>query len=129
MIDVILVIISIGQKCVQKLNVGGKMNEPKILNQLIAEGKVTEDEVAQAKAKSAIAEFDRDIVETIHTVLCGSDHDTGECQWYVEEQFPNTWELTYHRLWTTFVSNPIKLIPESTSKDLTSSTYNPDLAC
>ena len=105
------------------------MNEPKILNQLIAEGKVTEDDVAQAKAISVVVEFDRELVETIHTVLCGSNHDTGECQWYMEEQLPNTWELTYHRLWTAFASQPIKLIPKSISNDLPSSPDLPDLGC
>ena len=104
------------------------MNEPKILNQLISEGKVTENDVAQAKARSVIAEFDRELVETIHTVLCGSNHDTGECQWYMEEQLPNTWELTYHRLWTAFASQPIKLVPEPISDYLASCSNPPDLS-
>ena len=104
------------------------MSEAKILNQLISEGKVTENDVAQAKARSVIAEFDRELVETIHTVLCGSNHDTGECQWYTEEQLPNTWELTYHKLWTAFASQPIKLIPEAVSDYLTGSSDLPDLS-
>ena len=98
------------------------MSEAKSLNQLISEGKVTESDVAQAKARSVVAEFDRELVETIHTVLCGSNHDTGECQWYVEEQLPNTWELTFHSLWVTFTSQPIKLIPEAVSDYLSSSS-------
>ncbi len=95
------------------------MNEAQILNQLIAKGMITEDDVAKAQAETAIRLFDRGMVETIHSVMCGADHDTDECLWYMEEQLPDTWELTFHKLWTAFASKPIKLIPEDIEMEAT----------
>ena len=98
------------------------------LNQLVAKGMITEDDIAKAQSEAATLQFDRDIIDTIHSVMCGADHDTDECLWYMEEQLPNTWELTFHRLWTTFTSNPIKLVPESTSEDLASGSDSSGLS-
>ena len=91
----------------------------KVLHQLFVEGKITISDIERAREK--ILSHSRKVhVDTIHTLMCSSNHDTGECRYYDEEQLPNTWELTYHKLWLDFSSKPIKLIPESVREESTS---------
>lgn len=35
----------------------------------------------------------------LHILLCKKSHVSGECQWYSEEQFENTWMEPSHKEW------------------------------
>jgi len=147
------------------------MSEREILDQLIAKGKITEEDISELLTPAK-----KELVGILHLMMCGEDHDCGDlklphiCRWYPEEQLDNTWERSTHTQWTEraddilrrfnltvnrtiydlneirvvvgkataegwmellrFIlsSDSTKFIPESTTKDSTSSSDDPSLS-
>lgn len=84
------------------------MNYGQILHHLMKSGKVTEEDVFEAD--SHIESPGRRLtVERVHLALCKKDHDSGECEWYEEEQIKSDkggmerWSRPAHLKWTNII--------------------------
>jgi len=89
-----------------------------LIQSLISKGLITEEDVMEAK-RGILTDDTKEMVETLHLKYCELDHDnTGECNWYQEDQFPNTWEMKSHQHWLRefqlflLQANSPKLVPE-----------------
>lgn len=73
------------------------MNPNDILEKLIAEGLVTEEQIAQIERddKQGI----RQLADAMHAMLCRRDHRVGDCEWYEEEAMVCTWNYEVHTNW------------------------------
>ena len=87
------------------------MDYEQILNALLKSGKITESDVFEAD-NHIDSPGRRMIVERIHLACCNKDHDSGECEWYEEEQGSKKgsggavrWSQPAHVQWTNTVLN------------------------
>ncbi len=106
--------------------------ENELIQSLIIKGLITKEDVLKAK-RGILTDDMKEILETLHLKFCELDHDnpTGNlppCQWYTEDQLPDTWERRVHKRWiesfNTFLANAnsTELVPETISEDPASST-------
>lgn len=106
------------------------MNEREILDQLILEKRITEEDIAGASSRVLTLDM-KDLIDMLHTRLCTLNHDTGECEWYVETSGGIThredeWKRPYHLAWVklfhSFLASAelIKLLPEGVGEESSS---------
>ena len=98
------------------------MKGREILDQLVAEGKITEVDIVNAEGK-ALTSDRKKVIEFLHTKFCNLNHDSGQCKWYEEEEFRSPWSGKFHqewaRLFNDFLASTklVKLIPENDSME------------
>ena len=110
------------------------MNQNETIQYLIDEGKITEEDIKDAE-RNALSKEKKRMLVRIHLQFCDLDHDIeGECNWYQEEQFADCWQLPCHRHWVKLFNdfirsaNAIKLLPEGTTEESSSSPNNSTLS-
>lgn len=89
----------------------------KVLETLLAEGRLDQDEVLRAIALSPSPEMQR-MVDILHGLLCTVEHadpgdvtkDTDEnlCYYNVEETITSTWVLPFHKKWLRISLNVMR---------------------
>jgi len=101
------------------------MNEREILDQLVAEEKITEKDITEIEDR-ILTEEKTIIIDSLHARSCKLNHDIGECRWYEEEQLRQTWARPYHSAWVdlfnSFLTSTklIKFIPEAVTEESSS---------
>ena len=107
------------------------MNSNETIQYLIDEGKITKEDLADAEY-NVLSEVKKRFIVSLHTAFCKLNHDTGECQWYEEEELlpdkgANMWEGRAHKRWTKLFNdflrsaNLVKFVPKSISEESTGS--------
>lgn len=105
------------------------MNSDETIQYLIEIGKITKEDVQEAK-RLALSEPKKSALVHLHLQFCDLDHDIEEeCDWYGEEQFEDCWERPCHQHWVklfnTFLAsaNTVKFVPKGIAEE---STGSPD---
>jgi hypothetical protein len=70
------------------------------LDYLIKKGKITIEEVEEARKEMMNEQIINTTLDNLHTQFCELNHDIGECRWYVEEEVEKEpWDRHCHREW------------------------------
>jgi len=87
-----------------------------LIQRLIDKGFITTDDIMEAE-RGMVTDDSKQMLETLHLKYCELDHDTGECNWYDEDQQVEAWEMRSHQHWLRefqlflLQANPPKLVP------------------
>lgn len=100
------------------------MKPEEIIDQLILDGKITQEDLTAARMENQ----KRRAIDTIHTAVCRKNHNNGECPWYEEEKLPYPWLELHHATWLELFNiliasaEAIKLVPESVTEESSGAT-------
>lgn len=77
------------------------MTEQEILDQLVVEGKITEEDIDSVLG----IHMKERVVDELHAQFCTLNHDTDRCEWYEEEALGDEWKRPHHQKWMKLFDN------------------------
>lgn len=88
------------------------MNAEEMIQQLLKQGKISEDDLAELRGPSEDEKIGASI---LHTLFCFTDHTV--CTFYDEEESPTPWEGAEHLRWLGLLSNFVDLVGLHSAKE------------
>jgi hypothetical protein len=79
------------------MNIEGMTREEliSVVTELVEKGKLSVADLAKMNTAK------RDAIDLFHGIICNKNHESGECSYYVEQEYKEAWELTDHVTWST----------------------------